>query len=246
MNLKTIILVALLTIIVGAGCLTGSHPKSNEPSYQGKSLSEWLVDFDSPSPQTQAMAADAIRQIGSQGVPFLVNHLSEARLKQIKLEMKKWREKQENAVYSVPPPANPQREAMAALDALGPMAADALPALGKLRHDDPPDLQALYVAARIGPASVPLLTESITNEVKAVRLSAQICLDMMSSHSDVLYPKIPTGSNAPSLGHRTVRFNMKLLQATYQEYQKEHPELNFLTNSNSLPPTSPPIPAPVQ
>jgi hypothetical protein len=245
-NWNRIIIVGVLTIFVGASCSTGSNPKTNEPSYQGKSLSDWLLDFDNPSPETQAMAADAIRQIGSQGMPFLVNRLSEAQLNQFKREEKKWGDKQENAVYSVPRPPNPRQDAMAALDALGPMAADALPALGKLLQDDPPDVRALYVAARIGPEGVPLLTESLTNEVKAVRLSAQICLEMMSSHSDVLYPKIPIGLNAPSFDHRIVKFNMKLLQAAFKEYKKEHPELNYPTNSNALPPISPLRPVPVR
>jgi hypothetical protein len=203
-NWKVIINIGLLAVFVSAGCSTDSHPKTNEPGYQGKSLSEWLMDFDNPSPETQALAADAIRQIGSQAVPFLVNRLSEAQLKQFKLEEKKWQHKQEIAVYSVPRPPDPRRESLAALDALGSEAADALPALEKLLHEDPPDVLALYVAARIGPAGVLLLTESLTNEVKAVRLSAQICLNMMSSHSDVLYPKIPIVPNAPSFGHRIV------------------------------------------
>jgi hypothetical protein len=245
-NLKVIIIVGLLAVIVGAGCSTDSHPKTNEPSYQGKSLSEWLMDFDNPSPETQALAADAIRQIGSQAVPFLVNRLSEAQLAQVRLEAKKWREKQENAVYSVPRPANPRQEAMAALDALGPMAVDALPVLRKLLHDDPPDLQALYVAARIGPASVPLLTESLTNEDKVVRLSAQVCLDMISSRSVVLYPKIPVGPHVPSFDRRICEFNLQVLKAAAIEYGKEHPESNFPTNVIASPTNSLPIPVPVQ
>jgi len=242
-NWKGIIIVGLLTTIVSAGCLTGSHPKANEPSYQGRSLSEWLGDFDNHTlPKSQAIAADAIRHIGSQAVPFLVDRLSETRLKQFKLEMQKWQDKQEVAVCSAARPANPRQEALAALDALGSVSADALPALEKLLHDDPPDPRALYVAARIGPAGVPLLTESLTNEVKVVRLSAQVCLDMMSSHSKVLYPKIPVGLDAPSFDRRIVEFNLKTLQAAALEYGKEHPESNFPTNFNTLPPTSLPVP----
>ena len=232
--------------VVNTGCRTGSHPRSNEPSYQGKSLSEWLVDFDNPSPESQAMAADAIRHIGSQAVPFLVDRLSEAQLKQVKLEDKKWQDKQKNAVYSVPRPLNPYQESLVALDALGPEAAAALPTLEKLLHENPPDVRALYVAARIGQAGVPLLTESLTNENKLVRVSAQVCLDMMNSHSDVLYPKIPTGSDAPSFDRRNCEFNLKILQAAVQIYKKEHPESNIPTNTNAFPSTSLPRPVPVQ
>ena len=204
------------------------------------------MDFDNPSPETQALAADAIRQIGSQSVPFLVNRLSEAQLKQFKLEVKKWQDKQESAVYYVPRPPNPWQESLTALDALGSEATTALPTLGKLLHDNPPDLQALYVAARIGPASIPLLTESLTNEVKAVRLSAQVCLDMMRSHSEVLYPKISVGPEAPGFNRRICEFNMQVLKAAFIDYGKEHPESNFPTNGIASPTNSWPIPVPVQ
>lgn len=244
MNLGKIIIVGLLATVICAGCFTAHHPEANELSYQGRRLSEWLRDFDNFSlpPEKRAMAAEAMRHIGPQAVPLLVERLSEARLKQFNLEMKKWRYKQESAVYSVARPANPRHEALAALDALGSAAADALPALEKLLHDDPPDPRALYVAARIGPAGVPLLTKSLTNEVKVVRLSAQVCLDMMSSCSEVLYPKIPVGPDAPSFERRIVEFNLKVMKAAALEYGKEHPELNFPTNFNALPPTSLPVP----
>ena len=250
LNWKGAISVGLILILVSAGCLTGSHPKSKEPSYQGKSLSNWLADFDNPSPESQAMAADAIRHIGSQAITFLVDRLSEAQLQQFKRSMKKWRDRQENAMYSVPCPLNPWQESLIALDALGSEAAAALPALARLVHHDPPDLPALYVAARIGPAGVPLLTESLTNEVKAVRLSAQVCLDMISSRSEVLYPRIPVGPDAPSFNRRISEFNLKVLHAAAveygKEYHKEHPELSFPTNFNDLPTTPLPIPVPVQ
>jgi hypothetical protein len=130
------------------------------------------------------------------------------------------------------------------LDALGSLASGALPALEKLLRHNPPDLGALYIVARIGPAGVPLLTKSLTNEVKAVRLSAQVCLEMMSSRSETLYPQIPVGPDAPGFDRRICEFNLKVLQAAVMEYGKEHPELHFPTNFNSLPPSS--IPVPVQ
>jgi hypothetical protein len=73
---------------------------------------------------------------------------------------------------------------------------------------------------------------------------------MMSSHSTVLYQKIPVGPDAPSFNRRISEFNMKVMQAAAieygKEYRKEHPELSFPTNFNDLPPTPLPIPVPVQ
>jgi hypothetical protein len=243
-NCKRTIIFGLLTTVICAGCLTARHPEANEPSYQGRQLSEWLRDFDNYNqpPENQAMAAEAMGHIGSQAVPFLVECLGQSQSKRYQLELQKWRVKQSANESPSDRPSNPRHEAMAGLDALGSLASDALPALEKLLRQDPPDLGALYVATRIGPAGVPLLTKSLTNEVKAVRLSARVCLDMMSSHSEVLYPKIPIGPAAPSFDRRIVEFNLKVLQAAFQEYGKEHPELKFPTNFNSLPPSSIPVP----
>jgi len=245
-NCKRTIIVGLLTTVVCAGCLTARYPEANEPSYQGRRLSEWLRDFDNYNqpPENQVVAAEAMKHIGSQAVPFLVERLSQSQSKRYQIELQKWRDKQSANESPSDRPANPRCEAMAGLDALGSLASNALPALEKLLRQDPPDLNALYVVARIGPAGVPLLTKSLTNEVKAVRLSAHVCLDMMSSHSETLYPQIPVDPDAPSFDRRITEFNVKVLQAAVTEYGKEHPELNFPTNFNSLPPSS--IPVPVQ
>lgn len=245
LNFRTTIILALLAITICAvGCFTAGHQTANEPTYQNRRLSEWLRDFDNNNltPEQKAMAAEAIRQIGSSAVPFLVERLSGARLKQSKIEQKKWRDRQATAVFTVDRPADPRREALAALDALGSAAVDALPMLEKLLQDDPPNTRALYVAARIGPASVPLLTRSLTNEVKVVRLQAQICLDMMSSHSEVLYPKIPVGPDAPSFDRRICEFNLKTVQAAVKEYKANHSEMELPNDVNQTPPPSLPPP----
>jgi hypothetical protein len=226
-NFRTTIVLALVALTVCAvGCFTAGHQTANEPSYQNRRLSEWLRDFDNYNltPEQHATAADAMRQIGSPAVPFLLERLSEARSKQSKIEMQKWRERRATAVFAVDPPANPRRESLAALDALGSAAVDALPTLKKLLQDDPPDSQALYVAARIGPAGVPLLTKFLNSTNKLLRLQAQTCLDMMNSHSEVLYPKIPVGPDAPSFDRRICEFNLKIMHAAFEEFEAAHPE----------------------
>jgi hypothetical protein len=220
---RTKIIVASLHIIVilAAGCSSASRSKSTEPSYGGKPLSVWLRDFDNfdPTPEQRAMAPEAIRQMGSAAVPFLVERLSEAQLEETKLKMKKWHKQLETAVFRPDLPPDSRREAFDALDALGPAAAGALPALERLLNDDPPDTQALYIAARIGPLGVPLLTNSLTNKNKLVRLQAQICLDMMNSHSVVLYPLISTSPDARSFESRWCSVNLLTIKATFKEYQ---------------------------
>ena len=241
---ETFVFVVLLVAVFAIGCSTTSHQAAKEPSYQNRQLSDWLGDFDyhNHSAGQQALAADAIRHIGSAAVPFLVERLSEAKLKQSKIDVQKWRERQSSAGFTVELPPNPRYETMAGLDALGSAAVAALPALEKLLHDDPPDTQALYVAARIGAAGVPLLTQSLTSENKLVRLWAQICLDMMSSCSEVLYPKIPVGQDAPCLARRICEFNLKVMQGALKAYKANHREMEVPNDLNQTPPPSSPPP----
>lgn len=238
--LKTFAFGALVTVFV-TGCFTAHQSEPNEPVCQGKRLSQWLRDFDNSSePQIQAAAAEAVRHIGAPAVPFLVERLSEAQTKQFNLAMQKWR-RQQTAGYSIPRPPDPRFEAFAGLDALGSEGAAALPALEKLLHEDPPDPRAIYIAARMGPASLPLLTRSLTSKEKLVRLEAQICLEMLNSHSELLYPRIPTGPDTPSLNRRLCEFNLKVLQGALKEYKANHPEMD-LPNGEATP--SPTCPSP--
>jgi hypothetical protein len=237
---KSIIVSLLVTAILAEGCSSASHSKSTEPSYEGKLLSVWLRDFDNGNLtlEQKALAVEAIRNMGSATVPFLIERLSESQLKEFKLTVQKWQERQAAAAFAIDLPPNPRREAFDALDALGPAAVNALPALERLINDNPPDTQALYIAARIGPASVPLLTDSLTNKHNLVRIQARICLDMMSSHSVVLYPLISTGSNARSFESRWCSFMSLTLKATFKEYQATHPSDETTNDLNQVSPTS--------
>jgi len=241
---KKSVLVLLTLMICVAGCFTVSSQTTNEPSYQNRQLSEWLRDFDNDNltPEQQAMAAEAIRHIGSPAVPFLVERLSDAQLMQSKIEMQKRRERQSVAGFTVGRPPDPRHEALASLDALGSAAVDALPALEKLLHETPPDPQAIYVVARIGPASIPLLTTSLTNEEKLVRLQAKLCLEMLNSRAELLYPRIPVGPDAPSFRLRLCEFNLKVIHGAFREYKANHPGMELPNDVNQTPPPSLPPP----
>jgi hypothetical protein len=235
---KNIVVSLLVMAILPEGCSSASHSKLTEPSYEGKRLSDWLQDFDNfnLAPEQRAMAVEAVRHMGSATVPFLVDRLSEEQLKEMKLEAKKWQERQAAAAFRIDLPPNPRREALAALDALGPAAVNALPVLERLLNDEPPDTQALYIAARIGPAGVPLLTNSLTNKNKLVRMQAQICLNMMTSHSVVLYPLISTGPDAPSFENRWCRVMESTLKVAAKEYEANHPSDETTNDLDQVPP----------
>jgi len=245
-SMRGLFIGGLLAISLVPGCSTSYQPAAKEPDpvYQDRRLSEWLRDFDGTNQApSQAMAAEAVRHIGVAGMPLIIDCLSTARMEQCKLDAKKWQDRQKNAIYDVPRPPCPRREALAALDALASVAADALPALEKLLHEDPPDPAALYIATRIGPAGVPLLTTCLTNSSKFLRLEAGVCLDLMNSHSEVLYPQIQVGPDAPGFSRRFCEFNLKMAQAAAQVYRAEHPRPS-VQEERSFGTPSPPLVAP--
>ena len=127
-------------------------------------------------------------------------------------------------------------QALAAIDALGPAAADALPALAKLLHENPPDPRAPYVIARIGPEGLPLLRQALTNENRVVRVEARVCLEMFNSRSEVLFPR--DAMDVASFDRRICEFNLRMVNAGFQEYKRQHPEKLLPRNITDMPPPS--------
>jgi HEAT repeat protein len=125
------------------------------------------------------------------------------------------------------PPKRLRWQTLAALDALGPEAKSALPALEILLEENPPDPDALYVIARIGEPGVPLLERSLTNstssEAKLLRLEARCLLGMMASNSSVLYPPA-SDPDAQGYSLRICEFHTMTMGAAFREYLAEHPE----------------------
>jgi hypothetical protein len=60
----------------------------------------------------------------------------------------------------------------------------------------------------------------------------------MSSRSEVLYPKIPVGPDAPSFDRRICEFNLKTVQAAVKEYKANHSEMELPNDVNQTPPPS--------
>ncbi len=244
MNLGRILLLGTLTVSLVGRWSTHQPPpaKVPDPIYQDRPLSEWLRDLDRPeSPQTEAAASDAVRHIGVAALPLIIDYLSPARIDRFKAEMDKWQAARDQEADMPSRPPSQRAEALAALDAIAPLAADALPALEKLLAGYPPDPRALYVVARMGPGGVPLLTKCLDNTNKLVRMGAQVCLDLEAAHSEVLYPPIPVGPDAPSFERRNCKFNMEILSAAVEVYRAEHRDEALSPDPlDRPPPVSPP------
>ena len=128
-----------------------------EPSYQGRSLSEWLPDVVpdqfGPPQVRQAKAAEAIRQMGTKTLPFLLNDLTfDPKLHHYRLH------------YLKPETGSAdQRNSQAtwAFDALGPLAKPAIPELDQLLEQNPGYVPGALVG--IGRDALPDVFRALTN-----------------------------------------------------------------------------------
>jgi len=218
--------VILLAFVAVATSLPAVLLWPYEPTYLGRSLSSWLRDLDPNSVQTQVKAAEAVRHIGPKAVPFIVRRLGSpkpSRIQELINGWTSWISAHTGIRLSVTKHYDERMETLAALDALRENAADAIPALQRLMAENPPDPRALYVIARTGKAGLPVLRGAVTSQEKILRLESKICLDMIETHSGVLYADIELGSEAATFQQRICLFNAETLRAAAQEYQDQHP-----------------------
>ena len=138
----------------------------SEPSYQGRSLSEWLVDVDnthySNAPEKAVKAAEAIRKMGAKTLPFLLADLGD-------VQYKRYSRKQDQRT-----PEERISQAIWAFDALGSIGKQAIPELVKLLDQTPrvnPGVVPLALAG-IGPDAMPELLSELTNANYFVRENA--------------------------------------------------------------------------
>ena len=213
-----------ITVLSGTALVVAVCWPRSEPEYSGKTLSIWLRGFTSEDMASRLQSAEALRHIGTNAVPPLIARLHQPSYR----EEPRWRQqlrallsKQSFFKITIPRPSDTHIEALAALDALGPMARDAVPVLENLLNDKPPDHRALMVLARIGQEALPTLRRALTNDEKAIRLGARVCLSAQQGHSEFLFPKSVEDAE---FMRRNCEFNAYVLRASFEEYRSQHPE----------------------
>jgi HEAT repeat protein len=144
MRKNLVIVICILTAIVVAVVLAFAL-HNREPRYNGKRLSEWLMDLDDQKPRTaNEQAIAAVHHAGAKGMPVIINMM----------QMRDW---------------NHRHHAILACYELGPAAKPAIPILIKLLNDG--DTRGYLGAAlgQIGPDAIPFLIKSLTNNNEEVR-----------------------------------------------------------------------------
>jgi hypothetical protein len=200
-------------------------------------LSAWLKDFEDEQAEKRMAAADAVRHIGPNAVPLVIEKLRMPR-RPASNPSRAERWKQAFATYlrshtsiniADARASRPRVQAFAALDALGPAGKGALPALEQLLHESPPDPDALYIVARMGEAGDPVLRQALTNEEKVIRWEAALCLTMREGAS--------SSGDGADLNRRLCEFHLKIMKASFEEYVKLHPKAVSTRDASSGAPT---------
>jgi len=194
-------LAALLVTLVSAFLFATLTQR--EPRYQGKALRQWVQQYrtnhwsNARESDADKRAQEAIRAIGTNGIPFLVEwmHTPDSSWKTKLREVVPRRWQSTPYLQNV---ATGERRRIGAngLAVLGQMSKPAVPALMELaRHH--PDNDARYVAVwtlgKLGDAArpaIPLLIECLTNEDSAIRGDAALGLGSVHLNSETVVPAL--------------------------------------------------------
>jgi hypothetical protein len=165
-----LMLVVGLVLVVGLGLVVlGSGSGASDPEYQGKRLSAWLAELD-PEPGQPLRpdlltrhkdAVDAIRQIGTNGLPLLLEWAT-AKRSWIHFASVSKMEGYERRL----------RRGFMGMYVLGPAAAPAVPQLAAMLGDPLGGVGASACLALTGPSSVPLLTNILQGSNQYARQNA--------------------------------------------------------------------------
>ena len=162
---------------------------SRGPVHKGKSLSAGLEEMDGTvkSPESYAAAAEAVREMGTNAIPFLIERLS-SRDSLVKQKFITLASKQPLFDLHLTPASDRRYQAVRGFAALGPAAKVAIPALTSLLDDNETALEAALVLSGLGPdASGPLLIAS-TNASEEVRMIATRALEASRSNAPARSP----------------------------------------------------------
>src|SRR4051812_24256054 len=118
----------LLAIAVFAvlGGIALAALSAREPAYQGRRLSAWLGDFNVETPEVRQKAREAVRHIGTNGLPLVVEFLG-SKDSPLKLRVMGWAKRQSLVQFHFTLAQDRRRMALNACDALGSSARPAIP-----------------------------------------------------------------------------------------------------------------------
>lgn len=178
---RTVGLSAIGLIVIAAGWATIRKP--SEPSYQGRLLGSWLQDLRSESPETRAVAAVAIRQIGTNAIPTL---LATIRIPEAKLEERVSLMVERlfpGVLTEIPDPGEHLYRALAGFEVLGPIANPAIPELDRMLSLSNSPEKFAWALGSLGEEGIGRLVVALTNDQKHIKLAAINALGSWASNA---------------------------------------------------------------
>ena len=199
-----ITLVVLLLAVVGVGVVVWAVLKPNEPVYEGRLLTSWLRQYAEnhqftepdlmlqPRGELGKQAEAAIRQIGTNAIPTLLQMVQASDPPPWKLRLIEFLRKQ--SIIKI----NRASPSLAALGftALGADAAGAVPALIEVcegKYSKQAEHSAACSLAAIGPpakAAVPTLMRGMANSSMLVRLYSITALGRIHANPEIVVPAL--------------------------------------------------------
>jgi HEAT repeat protein len=172
-----IILAAAVAVI--ALFTSSCSSQGQEPSYQGKPLSRWADDMTlDHSKAVRDQAQEAIRQIGTNAIPFLLEELRA--LAEINLTN-----------YNTPEWQDRRYRIHTAFAALGPIAEPAIPSLTDLMNGSSSATAcAAYALAEIGPKGVIPLVKTLTNGSLEIRIGIAQIISEAGTNAEIAVPAL--------------------------------------------------------
>lgn len=156
--------VAILFALVCLALLLGK----GQPVYQGRKLSAWLEDIDYGQPEAKRQKAyEAIRIMGTNTLPFLLDDLNPARASRLREYLVEFAKKHPELHLKWRSFDDLSRQATWAFKSLGSAGSPAIPDLLKLEESNPGYVPEAL--GRIGVAALPFLIQGLTNKNEWVR-----------------------------------------------------------------------------
>jgi len=155
--------------------------------YDDKTLAEWLVELHpSNSDERQLRARSAIRSIGTNALPFLLDRIAYTERKPEKVLrslLSRFGSRYESREFEV------RLQAIGGFEALGPIASPAIPELERLLFEKSVPECASALGA-IGSETIPILVKALTNSNAKIRAEAASSVSFLGADAEPLTPTL--------------------------------------------------------
>lgn len=163
----------------GTLVLAAIWPERAQPAHGTKTLQEWLELRNSGNIRDLTDESQtAIRAMGTNALPYLVSMVS-ARDSSLRLKLRAWAGKNPSIRKWIRTSNGERLRGAAGLEALGPIAAPAIPELIPLLGDEQTAYPAALALGAIGEIAVPPLVQCLTNTNAWLRVSAVQAINFM-------------------------------------------------------------------